>query len=253
METNPNQNPAPAQNPVTIHMEPELISPVQLLKNAWAVYSQHLTQYLFISIIPTLAFAVLGGLFGGGGYIAYRLGVNKGLLMGSGVVIGLVVLVICIYIGLWGAVALLTAIKNREQGVNFKQAFTASRPLIGAFFVTSALSGLAVMGGILLLIIPGIIFAIWFSQASYIVVSEHLQGSVALKRSKAYVVGRMGAVFWRGLFLMIIVWVVLGILALIVGKSAADIINPIAQVLVAPLISIYGFLLYENLRQTRRI
>jgi hypothetical protein len=45
----------------------------------------------------------------------------------------------------------------------------------------------------------------------------------------------------------------LGILALIVGKSAADIINPIAQVLVAPLISIYGFLLYENLRQTRHI
>ena len=54
---------------------------------------------------------------------------------------------------------------------------------IWQFFWISLLRGWAVLGGLILFIIPGIIFSIWFSLSLYILVAEGLKGTSAIKQN----------------------------------------------------------------------
>lgn len=60
-------------------------------------------------------------------------------------------------------------------------------------FGTSLLAGLAILGGIVLLVVPGIIFAVWLTLVPYVVVDEGIGGIAALRRSRDLVRGR----FWE--------------------------------------------------------
>jgi hypothetical protein len=79
-------------------------------------------------------------------------------------------------------------------------AFGRLLPLIG----TTILFGLAVMGGMILLIIPGILFAIWFGLYQHVVVLESIAGQKALGRSKKLVSPHWTTFLALGL----IVWVI---------------------------------------------
>jgi hypothetical protein len=73
-------------------------------------------------------------------------------------------------------------------------------PLIG----TSILFSLVVMGGMILLIIPGILFAIWFGLYQHVVVLEGLVGQKALARSKKLVTPYWATFLALGLIMWII-------------------------------------------------
>jgi hypothetical protein len=71
----------------------------------------------------------------------------------------------------------ITAVEAISKG------FRRLGPLLG----TSILVYLAVFGGLMLCIIPGIYFSIWFGLAQHVVMIEQLSGTTALKRSKQLV------------------------------------------------------------------
>ncbi|OHA87213.1 MAG: hypothetical protein A3A96_02670 [Candidatus Zambryskibacteria bacterium RIFCSPLOWO2_01_FULL_39_39] len=79
----------------------------------------------------------------------------------------------------------------------------------------SILCGLAVLGGLILLIIPGIIWAVRFSFAGLIVVDTNIGPIVAMKESYAITKGK----FWKllGFFVVLGLINILGVLVLIVG------------------------------------
>lgn len=81
-----------------------------------------------------------------------------------------------------------------------KYAFTRLIPLIG----TSILMGLAILGGFLLLIIPGILFALWFGLAQHVVVIERIAGAKALGRSRKLVRPHLGTFLMLGIILGLI-------------------------------------------------
>ncbi len=89
---------------------------------------------------------------------------------------------------------------------------------------TSILMGLAIMGGLILCIIPGILFAIWFGLAQHVVVLEHLSGTAALGRSRDLVRPYFGTF----LGLMIIVFVI----AFFIGSGSAFVPNMYLQLVV---------------------
>ena len=60
---------------------------------------------------------------------------------------------------------------------------------------------IAVMGGMILLVIPGIIAAFWFSLTTQVVVVERVSGVAALKRSRNLMRGNVGTVFVLGIVL----------------------------------------------------
>jgi hypothetical protein len=141
----------------------------------------------------------------------YQEGVIKASLMSTPV---------SLLFGLAGAIAngaMVWAVARAYLGeaVSFDaawgQAFRRALPLIG----TGILYGLAVFGGTLLLIIPGILFAYWFILYAQTVMIEGLSGSAALSRSRALIKGNFGKVFVLSLLIGVISAVISGVGALI--------------------------------------
>ena len=75
---------------------------------------------------------------------------------------------------------------------------------IGPLIWTWILMGAAIMGGLILLIIPGILCMLWFGLAQYVVVLEDKSGGAALSRSKKLVQPNMGTFLILGIVLVII-------------------------------------------------
>lgn len=93
---------------------------------------------------------------------------------------------------------------------------------------TNILRYLAIYVGLLLLVVPGIYFAIWFALAQQVVVIESIAGTKALKRSKALVHKD------RGVCLALAI--VVGVLTWLVGMGANFIPQPHLRVVGASLI-----------------
>jgi hypothetical protein len=69
--------------------------------------------------------------------------------------------------------------------------------LVIPFLLTSILVGLIVTGGIIALVVPGIIFSIWFVFATSITVLEEKKPIESIKISKELVKGRFWPIAWR--------------------------------------------------------
>lgn len=103
-------------------------------------------------------------------------------------------------------------------------------PLFFNYLIASTLYGLAVLGGLILLIVPGIIWAIQFSFFPYFIVEKGATPGEALKKSSALTKG----VKW-GLFLfyiLIVLFNILGFVVFVVGLLVTIPVSLLAQALV---------------------
>jgi hypothetical protein len=123
----------------------------------------------------------------------------------------------------------------------------------GSVLLISVLVGLAVLGGLILLIIPGIIFAVMFSVSVPALVVENKRGTEAMSRSWNLVKGH----FWHALGVLFVAGILTGIVSGIIqaiGTAISDnwfidwIFQAIAQIIVAPFSALVGVLLYLDLR-----
>jgi hypothetical protein len=233
----------------------------QILKESWAIYKNRYKTLIGINLIPALSVIVLGLIFGifavvGKISTTHLSGFKEAAL----ILLGLIALLVIIYICVWATVAQLYAIKDQTERIGWQEAFKRSKGKIWVFFGTGLLSGLAILGGFILFIIPGIIFGLWFSQSPYIVIEEGLAGSAALKRSKFYVKGRIGQIFGKLFyigFVTVALYVALGIVLAIFGSLAGikydnlSWISNIFSIIWTPVVTVYGYLIYKYAKQTR--
>jgi hypothetical protein len=84
-----------------------------------------------------------------------------------------------------------------------KRAFAFAWRRFGSLFLASVLSGLVIVLGSFL-IVPGIIFTVWFAFATRVVVTEGLSATESLNRSRQLTQGH----FFRILLVLILLWVV---------------------------------------------
>lgn len=121
-------------------------------------------------------------------------------------------------------------------------------------FITSILTMVVVFAGIVLLIIPGLIFGVWFLYAQIVVMLEGLSGPAALKRSKALGKG----FYWRTVGIYGAFALLMGLIVGVIAFATAFVV-PSAVVLrvmiailetgvVVPLSFIMFVLLYYDLR-----
>ncbi len=97
----------------------------------------------------------------------------------------------------------------RNQDVEVNELWSKTGQFIRAF-VATFLIGLAVGLGMILLIVPGIIFALMFSMTMFIMVDdENISAIDAMKKSAEMMKGHKGDLF--GLILSFIGWMILGI------------------------------------------
>jgi hypothetical protein len=90
--------------------------------------------------------------------------------------------------------------KTTSMGTSIGSAFGVIIPLYWTWFLLMV----AITGGMMLCVIPGIIAAFWFSLATQVVVIERINGFAALKRSRELMRGNIGTVFVLGFIIGII-------------------------------------------------
>lgn len=121
---------------------------------------------------------------------------------------------------------------------------------------------LVVYAGLLLLIVPGIIFGLWYSLTTTAIVVENLKAVKGMSRSKALVSGNLGKVFSIAFLIVLISWVVSIPFTLVANFVGAilfsgnmmvrtfvnQLASVIAQILIVPIGAIAYILLYYDLR-----
>ena len=214
----------------------------EILKIAWKIYQEKFWLLLGITAVPAAIMLAFGLLFGGG-VLLTRTG-HGGFFasVGTGAILLLIMLVVLVYFGVWSSVAQIFVIKDHQENLTFQEAFKRAQPHLGTFFTTSLLAGLAIAGGMILFIIPGILFALWFSQAMFVVICENLYNTAALKKSKAYIQGRLWEVFKKYLLIGVIVY------GIAIITSFIPLLSNVISFVLTPLTLVYGYVLYRGLR-----
>ena len=150
-------------------------------------------------------------------------------------------------ISIFGTASLISAVKEVPQGWKIRGVLKKSWSKYLSFLLVSLLTGLVVGLGFLLLIIPGIIFAIWFVFSVYTVICEDKKGFKALSRSKELVKGYWWPTAKRVFALMIIT------ILFSLGSQFIPYLGQFAyMILFAPFSVIYSYLIYQNLKEIKQ-
>jgi len=115
----------------------------------------------------------------------------------TGVFTALIVLVVTVIFSNVNAGAVVDVIARDylDKPVSIGGAIGYAFRRFGDLFVSALLAGLVIGLGLLLLIIPGIIFSIWYVFITQVVMIEGLGGGRALARSKSLTEGHRGRIF----------------------------------------------------------
>lgn len=246
------QSPIPPQT-----MMASLPGATAILSSAWSLYKQRLGTFLGIMVIPMLVLIGLLAVLAGGGFLGLTLLSSRFAAGGIGLLIVLaIVFFVAIFISqAWGQTALLYAIKDSQEGIGIGEAYRRGWHKIFSYWWVSLLAGFITMGGFLLLVVPGIIFAIWFSLAMFILIAEDLKGMNALLKSREYVKGKWGSIFWRFFFIgalsLIISLVPILIFSFLKIPFGAQISRFVIGLFLTPLVMSYSFLVYSNLKAVK--
>lgn len=212
----------------------------ELLKRSWQIYKERFIIFLLISLVSLVSVPL------------FLIKPTAFLIIFPLVIFWLLVF---IFLSFWQKGAILYAVKDREEKIGFKESFKRGLHKIWPLLGTGLLAGLIVSGGLMLLIIPGVIFGVWFAFVSYLVVAENLSGKSALSRSKQLVKGNFGGVFGRILALGILVAAISIVASMlfgfIFGEEIGGIFSTTLSVVIAPFGTVYMFLIYEELKKIK--
>jgi hypothetical protein len=137
----------------------------------------------------------------------------------------------------WGWGACVAA--SLDDTLSLREAFSRGGFLLGSFAWVCMLAGFIVTGGMLLFLIPGIIFSIWFFFAPFIVLDDDTRGMSALFKSRAYLSGRWFDVFLR----LVVVWACTAVV------GAIPVVGALAALVALPYLLVYQALLYRDLKE----
>lgn len=222
----------------------------ELFGRTWGLYKKRLLTLVVILLLSGVIYTMAYGMFLGAGYLLGMLmePLRKGLVAG-GAVAGIIAGIIA---WCWGYGALVSGVADERLGV--VQAYKQAWQKVGSFvWIVVLLFLIIIPGGFLLLVIPGILFTVWFSFGPFIVAKEDVRGMSAVIKSKEYVRGHFGGVFLR----LVVVWVIAVAVYMVQWKFAASapsmpflswaVITALSLVF-TPFIMLYTCLIYHDLR-----
>lgn len=222
-----------------------LKSPSTLLKESFDFYKHHYQILLTIAIIPAIITAI-------GSYLSYSsigpLGYNPYSVSPLGGLFSLLGVITSIF----AAIALVRISFNPTMYKNALDALKASSSLFFPYLWVSILSGVIIVLGFIALIIPGVIFMVWFCFSGFILINEGTRGIPALKTSKKYVEGHFMDVFVRLLVLILVMILVSIVIGMVTGAlfygSLHYAMSDLLSALVMPFAVIYLSYLYRDVK-----
>ncbi len=217
----------------------------QTLSDSYKVLMSHLPLFATLLAVPTfLAIGLEIFYFEDFFKDEYSTGYNTGLLILS--VINFFFSLAVIH------VAAFRSSSTKETALKFAARYALP------VFVTSIIAALAVLFGLVLLIIPGIIFAFWFSLSMYAVMFDEKEYIDALKTSKKYVKGNIWKLCKRNILILLVCIpiILIAIAQVFYVKTPADytlfvaftLLFELAYAFTTALATIYGYEIYRDLR-----
>ena len=202
--TNPYTSPtAPLGHPVAAATAPLAAGPVQIevgdiFSEAWRLFSDNLGNCLLAMLMMTLVSMAVGVVFLIFFFGAIAIGGGAG--GGAGAALAIVVvpvgMVVLILFGNWIQAGILSFIlrlaRGEDPGVG--EVFSGARwllPVTGA----NLLVGLIVSVGMMLCIVPGVIFGLMFSQCLFLIIDRNVPVMDALSQSRELVFGHKMNIF----------------------------------------------------------
>lgn len=154
-----------------------------------------------------------------------------------------------------------------EKIMPVKEALKASTKFFWPAVFVMILTGLIILGGFILVVVPGIIFMVWYAFGYYEVVLDGEQGWKALQTSRQLVLGRWWATLWRllapGFVFAVLLFVGEGLFTLfgnVIAKSVPSLEDAVVLIVglfilllslaLSPLSSAAPTILYLELKKT---
>jgi len=205
-----------------------------LFKSSWEFFKKVFSKLILIGLVGLLAMGVVWLISISLGWFAAKL-LPGFKAITAPVFVGLVVAVSLILF-LWVNLGWLFGIVKVDIGV--RESLRLSREKFPSYLWVAILTILIVSLGSLIFIIPGVLFAVWFIFAPFILVEEDLRGWKALQKSRELVRGRWWPVFGR----LLIMWLITVAVSMLPG------VGQILSIIILPFSFVYSFVLYKNLK-----
>jgi hypothetical protein len=210
----------------------------ELFSKSWSLYVKRFKSLILI-YLPPLALIIIGEVLQARQTI-------PALFVGS------ILMFLAIILSVAAGIALITAI---NKGTDFIESYQAGFKLFWAWIWIAILAELAMIGGFVMFIIPGIMLSIQLALAIYVLVLEDKHGMQALIQSREYVKGYWWAYFGRALLLCLVICVLMFVaylpFALLLGKVAALIIYGIVLLCAVPFAMCYSYEIFDNFRRLK--
>lgn len=223
---------------MVVNEQAKVISIGDLFRESWSLYRERIGLLTKIILLP-VAFIVTGDLWG----LLTPDNWFGGLLIFIGTIISVL-----------SYLALVFALTKKTS---FSESYRLALRRIWSYGWLTVLSGFVILGGFFMLVIPGIVFSIWFMFAIYVFAIEGDKGMNALLKSREYVRGYWWPVFGRQIVFVLAVLAV-ALVASFIGlaltggdKAGSDIIGDLLTLVVAPLIAAYLYVLYGSLKSLK--
>jgi hypothetical protein len=220
-----------------------LSGPIDLIKKALQIFFKKENLVYFLKIYAVLLPFSIVSLVQENLIVSLEeiLGVYAWLIPVA-LLLGLAYLIIAFWVGVSGILAIQNVVEGRIP--SFKDTYLSAWGILARFAILQLVVGLITGLGFLLLIIPGILFMVWFYFSGFEMVTKGVGIKEAMGGSKKLTSGRfwkiLGRFFVFGLFMML-VQIMLSIIPFGLGSA----ILPILGILfILPY-----FLLYKELSQ----
>jgi hypothetical protein len=227
----------------------------EILSMAFQLYRRHWRTLLAIAAVVVVPLTLLQYLFGDlvrtQGETT-RNGVVETATWAVGIAGLLAALVgILMYLVLTGAITRAVAAEVAGEDPSVEQSYRFGFHRLGSVLLVSVLVGLATIGGLILLIIPGIWIAVRLAVSIEALVVEGRRGTEAMGRSW----GLVGGHWWHAFFTLLVAALLTGIVNAVITAPfgatnwfAQGVAAAVATVITLPYGVLVGVLLYLDLR-----
>ncbi len=221
-------------------MQEQLLkSSIEYIKEAWGIYTKK-ENFIFFARIMTVLVVATTTLNVTRDYLYPLDYLQNSRLSNIPMSIGFMIISFLLgIISLWSQTTQYFAVL--KMGNPEKDVFKLGFKYAGEFLLASLAIGIIIMFGLALLIVPAIIFGVWYSFSLWLVLDKDLRLRDSLKQSKAMVKGKFWKVLGRLVVFLIPPFVASFSIALIpyIGK--------IIYSFITPLFLIPQYLLYKDM------
>ena len=233
-------------------MEFHPMGPVEIALTTFRVYFRTLPIMIGIGVLPLgivfAAILVVSILPSASGFVEENISV---------IFIGYIIIQYVVILYYYAAATLVLSLHltGHKAGL-FQVLKRISVTLVFQILGTGILIMLVILGGLILLIIPGIIFMIWFIFAAPIVVLERVSYARAMRRSRELVKNHWWRIFISVLFVVVLIQIVINGTPFILSYPLTAVglneysfgISFILMLIFYPLQVIFPVLLYYDIR-----